>query len=47
MKRIAGALTLVALATAAPTALGSHHHVEPRCGGKLSILVWPQGADPA
>jgi hypothetical protein len=43
MKRIAVALTLVILATAAPTAFGSHNHVEPKCGGKLSILVWPHG----
>jgi hypothetical protein len=42
---VAGVLTAVALAIAAPAAFGSHNHVGKRCGGKMSVLVWPYGHD--
>jgi hypothetical protein len=33
----------VALVVAAPTAFGSHGRDFTKCGGKMSILVWPHG----
>ena len=45
MKGVAGALIAVALAVAAPAAFGSHSHVATKCGGKMSVLVWPDGHD--
>ena len=43
VRGVAGALIAVALAVAAPAAFGSHSHVATKCGGKMSVLVWPHG----
>jgi hypothetical protein len=32
-----------AVAIAAPVAFGSHGHAATKCGGKMSVLVWPRG----
>jgi hypothetical protein len=45
MKGVAGVFIAVAVAVAAPAAFGSHSHVATRCGGKMSVLVWPHGHD--
>jgi hypothetical protein len=43
MRRMAGVLIAVALGTIVPTALGSHNRASTKCGGKMSVLVWPHG----
>jgi hypothetical protein len=45
MKRLAGALVLAALAIVVSAAIGSPGRVATKCGGKMSILVWPHGHD--
>ena len=40
---VAGALAVVALVVAVPAAFGSHSRGSTKCGGKMSILVWPHG----
>jgi hypothetical protein len=44
VKRIAGALAVAAmLAIVTPVAFGSYGHTASKCGGKISVLVWPKG----
>jgi hypothetical protein len=43
MRRVLAGLTLIGLALAAPAALASHNHSATKCGGRISILVWPHG----
>jgi hypothetical protein len=43
MKRLAAGLVTILLAIAVPAALGSHNRAATKCGGKMSVLVWPHG----
>jgi hypothetical protein len=43
VRQIALLAVVVALAVTVPVALGSGHHTTSKCGGKMSILVWPHG----
>lgn len=43
MRRLAGVLVLAGAVFAVPTAFGLHGHAETKCGGKVSVLVWPHG----
>jgi len=44
MRRPAGILVVVlAVTIVVPAALGSHGHAATKCGGRMSVLVWPKG----
>ena len=43
MKRLAGLLVAGVVAIAVPAAFGSHGRTATKCGGKMSVLVWPHG----
>ena len=44
IKWVAG-VSLAALAIAVPAAYGLQSHATTKCGGKMSVLVWPHGHD--
>lgn len=43
MKRVIVFVIVAALAIAVPAALAFHGHATSKCGGKMSVLVWPHG----
>src|SRR6476661_3237678 len=43
MKRWATLAALAAAAAAVPIALASGSHSASKCGGRMSVLVWPRG----
>jgi len=43
MGRVVAGIALAGLAIAVPVALGSHSRPLTKCGGRMSVLVWPHG----